>query len=113
MTNLKAMIFAAIATVGLVYIRNIAKEEEKMNNQMYYASHDDGSEDIISKENSRTRYYLNLDGDLTIDRIVIFNDDFQIENILLRPLDYTENKNTFDIADKVLEEQRKKINNYL
>lgn len=120
MVNVRLMIYAGIITAGLFYL----KEQERLNDQnkqtVYYSNHNNKSEDILVKKPSSTRYYLNQDGDSTIDRIVFFNNDSQIENILLRQKDYIENKNTFDLADKVLEQEREKrkrnknnYNNYL
>ena len=74
----------------------------------FYSNHNNESEDILVKGQPITRYYLNQNGDSTIDRIVFFNKDSQIENILLRSKDYIENKSTFDLADKVLEQERGK-----
>ena len=110
------MVYAGIITAGIFYLREQEIIRNQENQTIFYSNHNNESEDILVKGQPITRYYLNQNGDSTIDRIVFFNKDSQIENILLRSKDYIENKSTFDLADMVLEQERNKRNknkNYL
>ena len=80
---------------------------------MEYISLTDGSEEVLVRAMGRNMtLYQNLDGDNTIDRIrkekFIAGWNTRLEDILIRRLNYQENKEEFDSADKLLLEERKR-----
>lgn len=79
------------------------KEYTRLNN---------GSEEILVRDERGVRLYQNFDGDDKMDRIRIekyaTRDVFVLENILIREQDFPQNTNEFREADKLLLEERMK-----
>ena len=73
----------------------------------------DNSEEILIREDDKILRFQNFDGDDTVDRIridkYVSRDLFRLEDILIRKIDYQNNKDLFNKADSILCNERNKV----